>query len=379
MGVSLSHTYNYRRVPHTIPGKGIYTIDFEGHNPNFYRLNNMSNLPLYCSTNSMPKENFYDFMAKPLSVANFSEPFVRDKMYILNPNDAECSIILTSWSGEFNPTYMAVAELTMNPEAVVKTDGVINAFNCEVPVEGINNLIDTIGLRKISNQSTIFDDCKMQKDSLDSIALQFKNMVDKYGQESIRKLLTDIRDSVSDTPTEKEVLEFTDTATSHTKTITAPKGYYISEFINYADGLNISWYKLDGLRGGSFDSPFIKNFNKMSGIIYNYVIEVTDTLDSSSFTYRCKPLPKKHLRIGSSTSMACPDSCYIGKFYGDISGDIKLIDKLVDVDFGNDVYVSMSVAEWNELCHDIKSDYITPMGLDQEDVFVYECYLRDDV
>ena len=119
--------------------------------PNFYRLNNMDDVTLYCSTNNIPSQYFYDFKANPFSVANFAEPKISSKLYISNPANKDVDAIIFYWSDEFNPTFMAVGEISLNNEGVVETDGIVKGFTTELPAG--DNKIGKVEL--VTNAGTI--------------------------------------------------------------------------------------------------------------------------------------------------------------------------------------------------------------------------------
>ena len=144
MPIYLGSNNGYRTQRHTIPAESVYTVDFEGCNPNYYRLMNTGNITLFCATKSLPTTDNYNFKANPISVANFCEPVVRDKLYILNNTKEDVKVILTTWEGEFNPTFMAVSEISLNNEGTIKTDGIINGFT--VPLPSGDNTIGKVGL-----------------------------------------------------------------------------------------------------------------------------------------------------------------------------------------------------------------------------------------
>lgn len=152
--VDLSKNFGYQKTVHTVPAKSLYTVDFEGNKPNYFRLANMGNVTLYCSTMSLPSDTLYEFKADGKSVANFTEPHTRDKLYIYNPTSEPVRIMLTTWAADFDPSFMAISELTINPDVTMKTDGVVKGFTSPLPsgdnkigkvdVEGIDSVISEL-------------------------------------------------------------------------------------------------------------------------------------------------------------------------------------------------------------------------------------------
>ena len=140
--VFTSKVYNKQKF--TIPKNSVYQIQFNGNNPNYYRVNNLGETVLYFATNNTPREDLYDFKCSPNSVANFAEPYTRDFLYCYNPNNVDVDILVTYWEGEFDPAFIAFGESTLSVEGTIKTDGVINAFNTSLP-KGTNTIGD-VGL-----------------------------------------------------------------------------------------------------------------------------------------------------------------------------------------------------------------------------------------
>ena len=143
----------YNRQKFTIPKNSVYQIQFNGNNPNYYRVNNLGETVLYFATSNTPREDLYDFKCSPNSVANFAEPYTRDFLYCYNPNNVDVDILITYWEGEFDPAFIAFGESTLSVEGTVKTDGVINAFNAPLPSG--NNVIGLVGLSETATRRII--------------------------------------------------------------------------------------------------------------------------------------------------------------------------------------------------------------------------------
>ena len=152
MAVHLGNNKSYDRKAYTVPSESVFTIDFNGLTCNYFRVNNMSNVTLYCGTASYPNPDFYDFKVNPNAVANFCEPVERPKLYIYNNTKTDAKIILVSWADDFDATFMAVSEITLNNEGVIKTDGTIKGFETELP-PGENEIggVKVTNFKEISN------------------------------------------------------------------------------------------------------------------------------------------------------------------------------------------------------------------------------------
>lgn len=148
---------NYDRTAHKIMANGVTTIEFNGEHPNYYRVYNLGNVPLYCSTMNIPTTKLFDFKVEPNSTMSFAEPHARDRIYVFNPNNVDVEILLTKWLGEFDPVYNALSNAAVNVFGSIETDGLINGFNAPLP-SGSNNIgkvgLDTTTLQQILNTIT---------------------------------------------------------------------------------------------------------------------------------------------------------------------------------------------------------------------------------
>ena len=150
-GVSPLSSKVHNRQKFIIPKNSVHQIQFNGNNPNYYRVNNLGETTLYFATNNTPREDLYDFKCSPNSISNYAEPFQREFLYCYNPHNVDVEILITYWSGEFDPAFIAFGESTLNVEGTIKTDGVINSFNTSLP-EGNN----TIGKIELSEGAKAF-------------------------------------------------------------------------------------------------------------------------------------------------------------------------------------------------------------------------------
>ena len=124
---------SYQRRKHIIPKKSVYTVEFMGARPNYYRLQNMSNTTIYGATISLPRTDLYDFKAQPKAVGNYCEPTQRDTMYLLNPSSEDAEVILTTWADEFDASFMALSEITLDTDVAVDTNNIIKSFETSLP------------------------------------------------------------------------------------------------------------------------------------------------------------------------------------------------------------------------------------------------------
>ena len=172
--ISLSNNIGYKKEYFTVPKGTVYTVEFGSYPaPNYFRVNNMGDTTIYCTTMSMPSDRKYDFKVDAKSTTNFAEPYNRERLYIFNPTNADIPISVTSWYGEFNPAFLAVSEITFNADTTLKTDGLINGFTCPLPTG--DNKIGEVSLNKDieTNINKLTDLQKTQIQIRDNIGTQY--------------------------------------------------------------------------------------------------------------------------------------------------------------------------------------------------------------
>ena len=73
---------------------------------------NSGKTTLYCSTQGLPTTTQYSFKVDGNSVANFTEPHSRSKLYVYNPSKENIKISITYWYGDFNPSFLGLSDIT---------------------------------------------------------------------------------------------------------------------------------------------------------------------------------------------------------------------------------------------------------------------------
>ena len=212
MNSNFSNHQNFKRQVIHIPANTLYTVNLSGFPANFYNLNHMTMGELYCSVNSLPKKDLYDFRVSGASVGRYTQPLWTEELYILNDNDHDVYCILMSWAGEFDPSFMGLSEITVKTEGETQT--VITGFAEGLP-EG-DNKIGTVALDSVSQQ--LLNDTKEYVHVLQSAHSSGEGIKVKTVESNDNKYI-----GVHQT-------------LSESITITAPDGYYISKFISpYGD------------------------------------------------------------------------------------------------------------------------------------------------
>ena len=140
MAINLTNNQGYKKEYFTVPKQSIYTIQFGNFPaPNYFRVNNMGSATLYCTTMSMPSKDQYDFKVEGKATTNFAEPYSRDRLYIYNSTSSDIKISVTSWYGEFDPSFLAVGEIAFTGDTTLTTDGKVKSFETSLPA-GTNHL-----------------------------------------------------------------------------------------------------------------------------------------------------------------------------------------------------------------------------------------------
>ena len=127
---------------------------------NYYRFTNTGALPVYVSTSYTPTTQRYDVKVDGNTVSSFNEPTDRDTIYVLNNNNEDITILITSFLDEFDPNFSAMGDMAIEVKGTVQTDGIVKDFECSLP-EGHNNIgrvslsfTDTDKLDKLVNRQT---------------------------------------------------------------------------------------------------------------------------------------------------------------------------------------------------------------------------------
>lgn len=132
-------------------------IDYNDTKPNYYRVQNLGKGTIYCGTSHIPTVNNYDFLCYKESIKMYAEPFNRNALYIYNPTGSEISVIVLSFSAEFDPLTLALSEINLDlsaQEIALSTN--ISSFESPLPTG--NNTIGSIHI--VGNALTKLDEIK---------------------------------------------------------------------------------------------------------------------------------------------------------------------------------------------------------------------------
>jgi len=190
MSVTLKPSNTFSRQKVVVPGESLYTVDFGEMQPNFYRINNMDDVTLYCATNSLPSQKLYDFKVNPYAVANYTEPKYSNKLYIYNPVQKDVNVIINFWQDEFDPTFMAVGEISLNNEGVVETDGIIKGFTTELPAG--DNKLGSVDVILSDEFEYVIDGIRTNQQECSS---KLSNVIKTLQTDGVKVILSDITDT----------------------------------------------------------------------------------------------------------------------------------------------------------------------------------------
>ena len=107
----------FSRKAYTLPAMSVTTIDFNGVNPNYFRVNNGGNARIYGGVISLPTPKLYDFSIEPNQVRMFCTDKGYPKLYLYNSSGSPANVIVTSFIEAFSPEVLAFADFnTANNE-----------------------------------------------------------------------------------------------------------------------------------------------------------------------------------------------------------------------------------------------------------------------
>lgn len=123
----------YRKIQLKLAPLSVTTIDFDGVNPNYFRIANGGNARLYCSLKNMPNKKLYDFIIEPNNTRMYCEDRGYPNLYIYNSSGSECDIIVTSFIETFSPEVMAFCDFNIaeNEEQTINVE--IGGFTESLP------------------------------------------------------------------------------------------------------------------------------------------------------------------------------------------------------------------------------------------------------
>ena len=119
----------------------IRTLDFIDSKPNFFRVQNSGESPVYCGTSGYPTADRYDFKVRAGSLLCYVEPHYKTKLYILNPSGEKVTCHVMTFAAEFDPLVLALGEIEITMPDIVTTETVISG---SLPSGG--NKIGTVGI-----------------------------------------------------------------------------------------------------------------------------------------------------------------------------------------------------------------------------------------
>lgn len=100
---------NLSKNKYTIKAKSCQTISFLGARPNYFKITNGGNTSIYVGISMTPTEDYFDEKISPASTKLCVDAFGSEQIYILNPSEYDTNIIITSFSGEFDASAVAMS------------------------------------------------------------------------------------------------------------------------------------------------------------------------------------------------------------------------------------------------------------------------------
>ena len=123
------------------------TVEYYDIRPNYFRVQNLGDMNILCSTSSIPNKDRYDFLAPASGAKMYTEPTNRDRLYIFNPSGSPIQAVVLAFEAEFDPLTLALAEISLDIGAVnLEASNVIAGFDTSLPAG--NNVIGKVILNE---------------------------------------------------------------------------------------------------------------------------------------------------------------------------------------------------------------------------------------
>lgn len=123
------------------------TVEYYDIRPNYFRVQNLGDMNILCSTSSIPNKDRYDFLAPASGAKMYTEPTNRDRLYIFNPSGSPIQAVVLAFEAEFDPLTLALAEISLDIGAVnLEASNVIAGFDASLPSG--NNVIGKVILNE---------------------------------------------------------------------------------------------------------------------------------------------------------------------------------------------------------------------------------------
>lgn len=110
------------------------TVEYYDIRPNYFRVQNLGDMNILCSTSSIPNKDRYDFLAPASGAKMYTEPTNRDRLYIFNPSGSPIQAVVLAFEAEFDPLTLALAEISLDIGAAnLEASNVIAGFDTSLP------------------------------------------------------------------------------------------------------------------------------------------------------------------------------------------------------------------------------------------------------
>ena len=123
----------YTRKAYTLPAMAVTTIEFNGVNPNYFRVNNGGDARIYGGVISLPTPRLYDFKVEPNQVRMYCTDKGYPKLYLYNASGTPANVIVSSFIEAFSPEVLAFADFNTadNEEQTLNVE--IGGFTQSLP------------------------------------------------------------------------------------------------------------------------------------------------------------------------------------------------------------------------------------------------------
>ena len=145
---------NLSKDKYTIKAQSVQTISFMGANPNYYRITNGGATALYLGVSMMPTEDFFDQKISAASTKLYVDAYGHEEIYIYNPSIHDANIVITSFTGPFEPTVLGLSDIGQDFSSI--------DFSGEVDATGdlkviLNNILKSLENDNSSDNTSDMD------------------------------------------------------------------------------------------------------------------------------------------------------------------------------------------------------------------------------
>lgn len=157
MGADKNFISNLSKDKYTIKAQSTATISFMGARPNYYRITNGGNTALYLGVSMMPTEDFFDMKLTATATKLYVDAYGHDEIYIYNPSIEDANIIITSFSGPFDASVLALSDIGQDFSQIDFSGSVDATGDLKALLTSVNDTVFNYVPMLMSVRDTLFN------------------------------------------------------------------------------------------------------------------------------------------------------------------------------------------------------------------------------